>query len=349
MSASAAAVAGERGAGVVGGALRDELLGRAGRRRRRRVPRARAGRPALYARARGRRRLPALRAARRLARRASGTGTRSTSPRSTATRSRRTSRRRDFTVNAIARPLAGGELVDPFGGEPDLGGATPSRGRAGGLRRTTRCGSCARCASRTSSASGSTRRPRSSCAATPGSSASPPGSGSWASSSGSRPTASAARTSSACSSRSAAPRRASTASTRRTRRGSRSSRVFGDGSARFPVSNDLRRLARTLLAAERPADGSPREIHRFRRAHRAVGALGARLPRRDRPLRRRARRAGRRPRRAAPPRRGRAGAGRRAGPEVGRLLELVAEERAAGTIATREEALELVRGQISAT
>jgi poly(A) polymerase len=31
------------------------------------------------------------------------------------------------------------------------------------------------------------------------------------------------------------------------------------------------------------------------------------------------------------------------GPEVGRLLELVAEERAAGTIATREEALDLVR------
>jgi poly(A) polymerase len=31
------------------------------------------------------------------------------------------------------------------------------------------------------------------------------------------------------------------------------------------------------------------------------------------------------------------------GPEVGRLLDLIAEERAAGTISTREEALELVR------
>ncbi len=31
------------------------------------------------------------------------------------------------------------------------------------------------------------------------------------------------------------------------------------------------------------------------------------------------------------------------GPEVGRLLEQIAEERAAGTISTREEALELVR------
>ena len=31
------------------------------------------------------------------------------------------------------------------------------------------------------------------------------------------------------------------------------------------------------------------------------------------------------------------------GPEIGRLLELVEEERAAGEISTREEALELVR------
>ena len=31
------------------------------------------------------------------------------------------------------------------------------------------------------------------------------------------------------------------------------------------------------------------------------------------------------------------------GPEIGKLLELIAEERAAGTISTREEALELVR------
>jgi hypothetical protein len=31
------------------------------------------------------------------------------------------------------------------------------------------------------------------------------------------------------------------------------------------------------------------------------------------------------------------------GPDVGRLLELIAEERAAGAISTREEALDLVR------
>jgi hypothetical protein len=31
------------------------------------------------------------------------------------------------------------------------------------------------------------------------------------------------------------------------------------------------------------------------------------------------------------------------GPEIGRLLDRIAEERAAGTISTREEALELAR------
>ena len=36
---------------------------------------------------------------------------------------------RDFTINAIAEPLAGGERIDPFGGEADIG----ARGPAGGL------------------------------------------------------------------------------------------------------------------------------------------------------------------------------------------------------------------------
>jgi hypothetical protein len=35
------------------------------------------------------------------------------------------------------------------------------------------------------------------------------------------------------------------------------------------------------------------------------------------------------------------------GPEIGRLLELIAEERAAGTISTREEALRLVRQEVT--
>ena len=50
-----------------------------------------------------------------------------------------------------------------------------------------------------------------------------------------------------------------------------------------------------------------------------------------------------RPRRAAAPRRRARPA---QGPEVGRLLELVDEERAAGTISTREEALELVKREL---
>ena len=108
-----------------------------------------------------------------------------------------------------------------------------------------------------------------------------------ASSSASPRTASGAPTSSACSSRSAARSRASSASTRRTRRASCWSRVFGDGLRALP---DLQRppqarahaarrgAARRRLAARDPPLPPP---------HGALGALGARLPRRDRPLRRR--------------------------------------------------------------
>ena len=109
---------------------------------------------------------------------------------------------------------------------------------------------------------------------------------------------------------------------------------------RLPISNDLRRFTDTLLRAEAPADGSPRAIHRFRRqtepwALEALAFLGAdehadavRAARESEP--------------ANPLLRGDE-LGVPPGPEVGRLLELVAEERAAGTISTREEALELVR------
>ena len=101
-----------------------------------------------------------------------------------------------------------------------------------------------------------------------------------------------------------------------------------------------------MLAAERPADGSPREIHRFRRrtepwALAALAFLGAT----DLDDAVRAARA------ADPPEpllRGEdvleLGVG--PGPEVGRLLELVAEERAVGTIATPDEARALVRAEL---
>jgi tRNA nucleotidyltransferase/poly(A) polymerase len=116
--------------------------------------------------------------------------------------------------------------------------------------------------------------------------------------------------------------------------------TFGSRLRALPISSELRRFTDTLLRAQQPADGSPRAIHRFRRATEpwaleALAYLGAdehvgavqraREQEPDGPLLRGDE------------------LGVPEGPEVGRLLELVAEERAAGTISTREEALELVR------
>jgi Poly A polymerase head domain len=115
---------------------------------------------------------------------------------------------------------------------------------------------------------------------------------------------------------------------------------LGEALLRLPVANETRRFAAKLLAARRPADDSPREIHRFRCATepwalealaflaagdlaRAVRAARARDP-------------------AEPLIRGDE-LGLPPGPEIGRVLDRIAEERAAGTISTREEALELVR------
>jgi hypothetical protein len=116
--------------------------------------------------------------------------------------------------------------------------------------------------------------------------------------------------------------------------------VFGAGLSRFPVSNDVRRLASALLRAEPPVDDSPRAIHRFRRAtepwaDEALRFLGS--PELV-PAVERARAADL----AEPLLRGDE-LGLEPGPEIGRLLALVDEERAAGTISTRDEALELVR------
>lgn len=116
--------------------------------------------------------------------------------------------------------------------------------------------------------------------------------------------------------------------------------ALGEAVSRYPISNELRRYARTLLGAEVPADASARSIHRFRRVTEpwsldVLAVLG-----RDE-LRGAVEQA-----RAAAPRvpllRGDE-LGLPPGPEIGRLLELVEEERAAGAIATRDEALELVR------
>jgi hypothetical protein len=116
--------------------------------------------------------------------------------------------------------------------------------------------------------------------------------------------------------------------------------VFGDRLRELPISRSLDRYARTLLRGEPPADDSARAILRFRRATEpwatdALAFLGltalaptieeARATDPAEPLLRG-------DELGLPP-----------GPEIGRLLELIAEERAAGTISTKEEALKVVR------
>jgi len=116
--------------------------------------------------------------------------------------------------------------------------------------------------------------------------------------------------------------------------------VFGDRLRRLPISRDLRRYARALLRARAPDDSSPRAIHRFRRATEpwALDALAfvgvpelagvvedARRAEPSEPL-------VRGDELDLPP-----------GPEIGRILAAIDEERAVGTISTRDEALELAR------
>ena len=121
--------------------------------------------------------------------------------------------------------------------------------------------------------------------------------------------------------------------------------VFGEHLTRLPISNELKRYAAALRRARRPEDPSPRAIHRFRRStepwaldalvyvgsEELVGVVEA------------ARAADP----AAPLVRGDE-LGLDPGPAIGRILDVIDEERAAGTISTREEALELARSLASA-
>ena len=115
--------------------------------------------------------------------------------------------------------------------------------------------------------------------------------------------------------------------------------AFGDDLRRFPISNELRRYALALLRAERP-DTDPRSIHRFRRATEpwALDALAFHGASELMAAVEEARR--REP--AEPLLRGDE-LGLEPGPEIGRLLAEIAEEQAAGTIATKEEALDYAR------
>lgn len=115
--------------------------------------------------------------------------------------------------------------------------------------------------------------------------------------------------------------------------------VFGKGLSRLPISRELRRYARALLRASRP-DPSARGIHRFRRqtepwALHALAYVGA--PELAGPVE-----AARQTEPAEPLLRGDE-LELPPGPEIGRILAAIDEERAAGTISTREEALILAR------
>ena len=116
--------------------------------------------------------------------------------------------------------------------------------------------------------------------------------------------------------------------------------AFGQNLSRLPISNQLKRYATALRRARVPEDSSPRSIHRFRRltepwATDALVYVGAtelvdavEEARRAEP--------------GEPLVRGDE-LGIEPGPAVGRILDAIDEERAAGTISTREQALELAR------
>lgn len=115
--------------------------------------------------------------------------------------------------------------------------------------------------------------------------------------------------------------------------------VFGNRIGRLPISRDQRRYARALLRA-RPPEPSVREIHRFRRETEpwALDAL-AFVGRSDLAALVEASRAAEP---AEPLVRGDE-LGLPPGPAIGRILATIDEERAAGTISTREDALDLAR------
>jgi tRNA nucleotidyltransferase/poly(A) polymerase len=119
--------------------------------------------------------------------------------------------------------------------------------------------------------------------------------------------------------------------------------VLEDGITRLPVSNQLRRYAAALLRASPPSEITPRNLFRFRQATEPWAVEAARFAGAGKELVQAIEEA--RARDPAEPLLRGDELGLPPGPEIGRLLALVEEERAAGTISTREEALELVRNE----
>jgi Poly A polymerase head domain/Probable RNA and SrmB- binding site of polymerase A len=120
--------------------------------------------------------------------------------------------------------------------------------------------------------------------------------------------------------------------------------VFEQQLERLPISNELRRYARTLLRTNPPSDLTPRSVFRFRRETEPWATEAARFADGGEELERAIEDA--RSRDPAEPLLRGDELGLPPGPEIGRLLALVEEERAAGTVSTREEALELVRREV---
>jgi Poly A polymerase head domain len=246
---------------------------------------------------------------------------------------------RDFTLNAMARPVHGGDLVDPFGGQPDIAGrtiraVTDGIFQADPLRLLRAARLEDELGFRCDDGTEELVRRHASITARPA---------------GERILGELERLSAA------GFRRLAELGLLDALGGSdqlfdridavdspdyRLVCALGGRLRELPISRNLDRYARTLLRAEPPADESARAIHRFRCgtepwATDALAFLGmAEL----RPAIENAR-ANDPP---TPLLRGDE-LGLPPGPEIGRLLSLIAEERAAGTITTREEALELVR------
>ena len=249
---------------------------------------------------------------------------------------------RDFTINAIAQPLGGGDLVDPFGGVQDLErrvlrAVSPSIFRDDPLRLLRAVRLEDELGFRLDAATEQLVRDHAVLVDHPA---------------GERILAELERLSLQGYERLAelgllAPLGGKLERLRALAQPSAEMRlvaVFEQKLERLPISNELRRYARTLLRARPPDDLTPRSVFRFRRETEPWATEAARFAGGGEELERAIEDA-RSSDPADPLLRGDE-LGLPPGPEIGRLLELVEEERAAGTISTRKEALELVRREV---